>query len=122
MLIKGLHIGCATLSVTLFFIRGLWMMADADWRRYRVFRITPHLVDTLLLLSAIVLVWQTGQYPLQQPWLMAKIGALLVYIGLGMVALRFGRSKTTRVLAWFAALAVFAYMVGVALTHKPLPI
>lgn len=121
-LVKGLHIACATLSITLFFIRGLWMMADADWRRYRTLQVAPHLVDTLLLASGIVLVWRTGQYPLEQPWLTAKIGALLAYIGLGLVALRFGRSKGIRVAAWLAALLVFGYMVAVALTRNPIPV
>jgi uncharacterized membrane protein SirB2 len=60
-------------------------------------------------------VW-SAQYPLAQPWLTAKVGALLLYIVLGSVALKRGRSKGIRAAAFLAALATFAYIVAVALT------
>lgn len=121
MLVKNIHVGCALVSVTLFFIRGLWMMGNSDWLRKPVVKVLPHIVDTALLGSAIVLVFQTSQYPLEHGWLMAKIVALIVYIGLGLVALRLGRTKTIRVTAWLFALAVFAYICSVAITRNPTP-
>ena len=121
MLAKTIHVGCALLSISLFFIRGLWMMSDSPWRRKRVIKILPHIVDTSLLVSAIVLVVQTAQYPLEQAWLLAKITALLVYIGLGLVALRFGRTKPIRVTAWFFAMVTFMYIYNVAITRNPMP-
>jgi uncharacterized membrane protein SirB2 len=45
----------------------------------------------------------------------------VLYIVLGSVALKYGRSKTIRMVAWFAALAVFVYIVLVAARHNPLP-
>lgn len=116
------HMSLALLSVTLFFIRGLWMMADSPLRQHRLVKIAPHIIDTLLLLSAIVLVVQTRQYPWEHSWLAAKIIALLVYIGIGLVALRLGRSKQIRVFAWLLALLVFAYMLLVAIHRNPLPL
>jgi uncharacterized membrane protein SirB2 len=53
------------------------------------------------------------------PWLTAKIVGLLAYIALGMVALRFGRTRGTRAAAWIAALATFGYIVSVAVTKDP---
>ena len=58
--------------------------------------------------------------PGSTPWLLAKIMGLLLYIGLGMVALRPGQPLTRRVLAWLAALATFAWIVSVAMTKSPL--
>ena len=121
MLAKTIHVGCALLSISLFFIRGLWMVSDSPWRRNRAVMVLPHIVDSTLLVSAIVLVVQTAQYPLEQNWLLAKITALLVYIGLGLVALRFGPTKRIRVSAWFMAMATFMYIYSVALTHNPIP-
>jgi len=121
MLLKQAHIGLALVSVSLFFVRGLWMMMDSPWRQKRLVKVLPHVIDSLLLLSAIVLVMQTQQYPWDHAWLAAKITALLVYIGIGLVAMRLGRSKTVRVSAWLLALAVFGYMFSVAITRNPLP-
>jgi uncharacterized membrane protein SirB2 len=61
------------------------------------------------------------QYPFVAGWLTAKVVALVVYIGLGMVALRRGRSRRARITAWIAAQAVFLYIVAVALARSPLP-
>jgi uncharacterized membrane protein SirB2 len=79
----------------------------------------PHVVDTVLLASAVVLAWQLRLSPLAAPWLAAKIIGLVVYIALGMVALRFGRTLRTRATALAAAVAVFAWIVSVAFTKDP---
>jgi uncharacterized membrane protein SirB2 len=74
----------------------------------------------VLLASALALAWTLRLTPGATPWLAAKIGGLLVYIGLGMLALRPGRRLAVRVVAWLAALACFGWMVSVALTKSPL--
>lgn len=115
------HVTTAMLSIAMFVVRGFGMLAQARWMQWRGVRIVPHINDTILLLSAVWLALMTHQYPLQQPWLSAKVVALLVYIGLGMVALRFGRSRGVRLAAWLGAIAVFGYIVAVATTRTPWP-
>jgi uncharacterized membrane protein SirB2 len=117
--VKIIHITCVALSFVGFFIRGVWMLRDSALLQQRWVRITPQLVDTMLLVSAIILAIQFHFSPLQQPWLMAKIIALLVYIGVGLVALRLGRNKQIRFYAWLLALVIFVYIVSVALTKSP---
>lgn len=114
------HVGSVVLSFSLFFLRGLWMLLGTLAQRGRWVRVAPHVVDTLLLASAIALVVTLGLPVLETPWLLAKIAALLLYIVLGSIALRRGSTPQIRRLAWLAALAVFAYMVGVAVRHTPL--
>jgi uncharacterized membrane protein SirB2 len=80
----------------------------------------PHVIDTLLLASALTLVVWSHQYPGAQNWLTAKLLALIVYIGLGTVALKRGRTKGARIAAFIAALLVFGYIVKVALTRQVL--
>jgi uncharacterized membrane protein SirB2 len=80
-------------------------------------RIVPHVVDTLLLASALWLAVQLGSL---ESWLLAKIAALLVYIGLGTLALKRSRTRRVREVALAAALATFAYIVSAAVTKSPL--
>lgn len=121
LLIKQAHVTCAALSYAGFFLRGIGMMRDATWLQRRWARVAPHVVDTILLASAIALAARLEQYPLVHPWLTAKVLALALYIGLGTLALRPGRAKPLRIAAWIAAQAVFGYIVLVALTRSPLP-
>lgn len=101
-------------------MRGLWMLSDSPRLNLRWVRVVPHLVDTLLLGSAIAMAVISAQYPLAQDWLMAKLIGLLVYILCGMMALRHGRSKATRAIYFAAALLAFSYIVSVAITRSPL--
>jgi uncharacterized membrane protein SirB2 len=116
--IKHLHITCAALSGSFFLLRGLWMLTDSPLLQRRGVRVAPHVVDTLLLATALVLVFWSGQYPFVQPWLTAKVLALVAYIVLGTVALKRGRTKGVRTFALLAALAVLTYIVAVALTRQ----
>ena len=118
--LKTIHVTFVALSFAGFFIRGIWMLKDSPLLQQRWVRITPQVVDTVLLVSAIVLAVQLQFSPMAQPWLMAKIIALVVYIGAGLVALRFGRDKRIRLLAWLFGLVVFLYIVSVAMSKSVL--
>jgi uncharacterized membrane protein SirB2 len=117
---KLLHQAAVALSITGFVARGLGSFTQAAWVRHRFARSAPHVVDTLLLLSALVMAWTLRLTPSTAPWLAAKIAGLLLYIGLGMLALRPGRPLALRIVAWLAALAVFGWIVSVAVTKQPL--
>lgn len=119
--LKALHIFFVASSYTLFFLRGIWSLNDSAIMQKRWIKIIPHVVDTLLLISAIALAFTIRQYPFIDAWLTAKITGLLLYIALGFVALNNKRGKTTRFFAWLAAQAVFAYIVLVASNHNPAP-
>lgn len=121
MLMKHLHVTTVAASYALFFLRGIWSLRASYIMRSRWVKIIPHVVDTVLLISAIALAWQLGISPLHAPWLMAKIIALLVYIGLGFVAIDFARRYYVRLAFWLAAQAVFFYIVAVAFTKDVMP-
>lgn len=112
--IKHFHVMAVVFTAALFLLRGVWMLVDSSQLERRWVRVVPHVVDTFLLLSALILVFMIHQYPFVTGWLTAKVLGLLVYIGLGMVALHYGKTRQIRVLAWLVALLVFAYIVGVA--------
>jgi uncharacterized membrane protein SirB2 len=120
--VKHLHILFAILSGSLFLLRGVWMSIESPLLSRRWVKIVPHVIDTLLLLSAIVLAIWSRQYPISQNWLTAKVVALFVYIGLGTVAIKRGRTKTVRMWALIGALLTFAYIVAVAITKHANPL
>jgi len=118
--LKHLHLTTVVLSFALFTLRGVWMLIDFPWLQQRWVRITPHVIDTVLLASAIGLALILEQYPFVHGWLTAKVLGLIAYIILGSIALRYGPTKSIRASAWVAALIMFGYIVSVALTHTPL--
>lgn len=116
--VRWVHIACATLSITLFALRGVLQLAAFNWRQWRWLRIAPHVNDTLLLSMAITLTVMSGQYPLQQTWLTAKVLALLVYIVVGRWALLPGLSAPRQRLAFGVALLTVGYIVAVAMRRS----
>jgi len=117
---KLLHQTAVLLSISGFVARGLGWFGGGAWVRSRAARTLPHVVDTVLLGSALALAWGLRLNPAATPWLAAKIGGLLLYIGLGMLALRPERPLALRVTAWLAALLCFGWIVSVALSKNPL--
>lgn len=116
--IKYLHVTSVVLSGSFFLLRGLWMLRESDLLQRRWVKVLPHIIDTLLLGSALVMVFWSRQYPFVQPWLTAKLLALVVYVVLGSVALKRGKTRAVRGWAFVAALATFAYIVAVAHTRQ----
>lgn len=114
---KYLHVGCVILSLGGFAARGALMLAGSPLLNARFVRIAPHVVDTVLLASALWLAWLIRQYPFVHGWLTAKVIGLVVYVVLGAIALRRGRTRGLRIAAFIGAAATALYIVSVALTH-----
>lgn len=116
--VKHLHMTCAALSGTLFFIRGLLMLRDSPLLQLRWLNRSSYVIDTVLLASALTMVFWSAQYPFVQQWLTVKVIAVVVYIVVGAIALKRGKTKGIRATAFIAALLIFAYIVKVALTRQ----
>ena len=119
-LLLTVHVSTALLSIGGFVFRGLLLFNDSKLITRKWFKITPHVVDTILIVSALMLLSRSGLNLLDTSWLMAKVIALLIYISLGLIAFRFGKTKLIRVITWFEAILVFAYILAVAITKNPL--
>jgi len=113
-MLKTLHIVTVTVSILLFISRGLWIYLLKKELSAKWIKILPHVNDTLLLLSGITLAIQIQQFPFVHHWLTTKLTCLLVYILLGMVAMKWNANKAKGFIAWLFAIAVFAFMVSVA--------
>lgn len=115
-----LHVGTVCISGAFFALRGLWMLMESELLEKKLVRVLPHVIDTFLLLAAIGLAVLSQQYPFVEHWLTAKFIALVAYIGLGVFALRRGKTKAIRTMFLVLAIVTFGYMVSVALTRDVL--
>ena len=122
LVLRNAHIACAILTITLFVLRGSLMLANSAWQQNVVLRYLPHAVDTVLLTTALMLTTVIQQYPFAANWLTAKVVLLVAYIVLGSIALKRGRTRQVRVVAFVAALATVAFLASVARAHHPLGI
>jgi uncharacterized membrane protein SirB2 len=120
LLLKNFHMVFAGLAITGFMLRGYWRVTNNKLHQNRASKIVPHVNDALFLLTGIWLISILNLPWTQQPWLLAKFTGLAGYVGFGMVAFRFGKSEEIRLIAFVAAVASFAFVVGAALTKSPL--
>lgn len=118
--IKLVHQTAVLFSGLGFAARGMASLQGAPWTERRLARTLPHVVDTVLLLSAISLAFMLSLNPVHAPWLLAKIVGLLLYIGLGMAALRPRFARRTRATALVLALLVLVWIASVAVLKNPL--
>ncbi len=121
LLLKHLHVTCVVLSGLGFLLRLFWRLWRPQMLARRWVRVVPHGVDSLLLGAALGMVVMSGQYPFVQPWLTAKVLALIGYILLGSLALKRCRSPLAQLACGGLAMLMFAYIVSVALSRQVLP-
>ena len=119
LLVKQAHIGFVVLSLGLFVFRGS-LAVFGVYRPNKVTNIVVHGVDTLLLLCGVSLAVMISINPFVTPWLMAKLIGLVVFVLIAGAGVRRGRTKSVRLLAFILAIAVFLYIVTVAVTKNPL--
>ena len=118
LLIMHLHVTAAGLSILFFIIRAYWSVTENALLQKKFVKIAPHVIDTVLLVAAILLSMMLGAAA-AQPWVLTKILLLLVYIGVGTIAIKRGRTPRSRAIAAIIAVLVFFYIVGVALHRHP---
>lgn len=118
--IKHAHIALALLSGALFAVRGAAALAGMRWPLSLPVRWLSYAVDTALLTAALMLLTILPWAMFGNGWLATKLVLLVVYVVLGVFALRRGRTRGTRAACYVAALLVFGAVYGIARAHHPL--
>lgn len=118
-LVKYIHVATVVLSFSGFFLRGLLMMRASPLLKARWINILPHVNDTALLAAALTLAVMSNQLPFVVDWVTAKVFGVIAHIILGALALRDAFSMRVRVACWLASMAVFAWIVSIALSRDP---
>ena len=119
-LIKASHVGLVMLSGGLFAGRGVGVLLGATMPMSPVVRRCSQVIDTALLVAALLLLATLQLNPFTSPWLLAKLVLLVAYIGFGILALRRAPTLAGKGLAFAAALLCFVMMLIIASTHDPL--
>ncbi|ERK17939.1 MAG: SirB2 family protein [Pantoea sp.] len=122
-LIKHFHLLTVLITVSLFLVRFYWKCTGSAQLDRRWVRIAPHINDTFLLLSGVLLVVITHFYPFtpQGSWLTEKLLGVIIYIALGSVALsRRPRKMSTRWIACLVAIVALLVVIKLAMTKMPL--
>lgn len=117
--LKALHIVAVLCSGLLFAVRGFGVLAGQRWPMRSTVRYASYGIDTVLLGAGLSLWLMLGLNPLQQSWLAIKLSLLLVYIVLGSLALKRAPTRALQIWSFAAALACYAYMLGIARAHHP---
>jgi uncharacterized membrane protein SirB2 len=118
MALKHTHLLLVAISLSLLMLRFGLSLRGSDLLQRKFLKIAPHVVDTLLLLSAIGLMLTIQQYPFVTPWLNEKLIGVMAYIALGVMAFK-GRTTTLRVVAFVGALGWLVLVAKVAITKTP---
>lgn len=114
-MIKVIHISCALLTILSFSVRGIFMLLDSRLLQHRAVKILPHIIDAVLLGTGVALAVKYFSTITSHDWLLLKLIAVPVYIVLGSIALKYGKSKAARLTALLASWAVLGLIVTLAL-------
>ena len=111
---KHTHMTFVALSVLFFVVRFTLHLRQSPIMDKKFVKIAPHVIDTFLLLSGLILCFSIKQYPFVDPWMTEKIGAVVAYILLATIALKANRNKLFKVFAALGALGWVVYAAKLA--------
>lgn len=118
--IKAVHIAMVIASGGLFALRGLLLLLGQQWAMAWPFRWSSYAIDTTLLTAAMMLLTILPGGMFANGWLATKIVLLVVYVVLGTLALKRGKTRNSRAGFYVAALLVYGFMYSIARAHHPL--
>lgn len=113
--LKGIHLLSMTLSVILFFSRGILLLRKSPLLERKFIRTAPYYIDGVLIISAISTAVILGLYPFVDGWATAKILGTLAY--LGCVHAGYGARKT---LIYWLGVVPLIYLGAVVACRDPL--
>ncbi len=120
MFVKHLHLTAVALSILLFTLRFIWLLRESALLNKKWVKVVPHIIDTLLLASAITLCVLLSQYPLVNGWLTEKVVGVVLYIVLGLWTLKWAKSKPQQIAGFVLALLVLLSIAKIAVLKQPL--
>ncbi len=117
---KHLHMTLAVLSISLFTLRFIWLLVNSARLQAKWVKVSPHIIDTLLLLLGVVMAVQYSINPLEQLWLGEKLLAIIAYIFTGYYTLKLARNKSMQIIGYIGAMGWVMLIVRLAMTREPL--
>ena len=117
--IRYVHILAVTLSGCLFAVRGLAVLMGMRWPLWGPVRYLSWTIDTVLLTAALMLLTILPGALFANGWLTLKLLLVVVYVVLGVFALKRASTRRRKAIFYVLALATFLAIVGIARMHSP---
>lgn len=115
---KHLHITLAVISIALLTYRFALTLKGSDKLQQKWLKISPHVIDTFLLIVGISLAVKLHINPVEQLWLAEKLLALVAYIFTGYYALKLARNKAMQILGYLGAMGWVVLIFRLAMTRE----
>ncbi|TYK65526.1 SirB2 family protein [Colwellia echini] len=115
---KHLHITLVVLSISLFTYRFILTLMASKKLDSKWLKISPHVIDTFLIIVGISLAVKLHINPMEQLWLGEKIIALFAYIFTGYYTLKLARNRPMQILGYLGAMGWVMLMVRLAMTRE----
>lgn len=120
LFVKHLHLTVVAISVSLFVLRFIWHLTGSPLLQKKWVKVVPHVVDTVLLASALTLCVLISQYPFVHSWLTEKVMGVVLYILMGFFTLKWARNNAMRCIGFVGALSWLLFTAKVAVFKQPL--
>ena len=120
MFVKHLHLTAVVLSLSLFTLRFVWALKGSQMLQKKWVKIVPHVIDTLLLASALTLCVIIVQYPFVDSWLTEKVIGVIGYIFMGFWTLKWAKNTVTRCAGFIGAIVFVVFTAKIAVFKQGL--
>ncbi len=115
---KHLHMTIAFISVALFTLRFIWLLANSEQLNKKWVKVAPHVIDTFLLLLGVAMAVKLVINPLEQLWLLEKLIAVVAYIFTGYYTLKLARNRSMQIFGYLGAIGWVLLIVRIAMTKE----
>lgn len=122
LFLKYLHLVTVAASFALFFVRGIWVLRSYPDSEEKWVRVLPHVVDAVLVLSAVAMLAVSPLKGWPGNWLTVKLALIVVYVAFSLYLFGRARAFATRILVFVPALLIFLLVTTIAVMRNPLGI
>ncbi|MBO1255496.1 SirB2 family protein [Alteromonas sp. 5E99-2] len=119
-IVKHIHITAVMLSILVFIGRFLLLQFVPRVGNHKILKIVPHVLYTVLLISAIVLCSLIGVYPLADTWATQKLIGLVAFAVIGLYSTKWAKTKSMAWGSFFIVLVFLVMTLHVAFSKQPL--
>ena len=118
MLIKHLHMSLAVLSICFFTLRFASLLFKSEQLNKKWVKISPHVIDTLLLVLGFTLMMKLALNPMEHQWLAEKLLAMVAYIVTGYYTLKLARNRSMQIIGYLGAMGWVLLVIRLAMTKE----
>ncbi len=120
MAFKHLHLTAIALSLLFLILQVVTQVMDSKMKDAKWLKVLPHIINTVLIITAVGLCVTLAQYPFVHDWVTSKLIGLVAYVLLAIVAVKWARTNAMRVFALIGAVAWLVLTGKVAISKAPL--